>query len=164
MKTTKRAAVGLGSNMGDRLAHLRAGTIGLASFGLVSGVSSVYETKAMGGPAQDDYLNAVALVDTSLGPRELMAGLMEIEDIEGRIRTQHWGPRTLDLDLLVFAGEVINLPDLVIPHPRAHLRRFVLDPLAEVWPGARLETGVAGELLKEVSDQHVVMLARHWVG
>lgn len=153
----------LGSNVGDRLAHLRAGIAGLSSLGSVPSVSSVYETAAIGGPAQDDYLNAVALVDSGLGPRELLAGLMVIEEGEGRIRTQHWSPRTLDLDLLVFGDTTIDLPDLVVPHPRAHLRRFVLDPLAEVWPDARLETGIARELSRGVSDQHVVLVARHWV-
>lgn len=163
MTPAVRAAIALGSNLGDRLAHLRAGMAGLRLLGSVRDVSSLYETAPMGGAPQDSYLNALAVVETGLRPRELLASLFDIEQREGRVRTEKWGPRTLDLDLVLFGAERIEQPDLVVPHPRAHLRRFVLDPLAEVWPDARLHDRTAKELAVGLSDQDVVLLARHWV-
>jgi 2-amino-4-hydroxy-6-hydroxymethyldihydropteridine diphosphokinase len=136
-----KAAVALGSNLGDRLDHLRAGLDGLGGLGTVVAVSKVHETDPVGGPEQGRYLNAAVLIDTDLAPLDLLAGLLEIERGRGRERKERWGPRTLDLDLIAYEGQTIDLPTLEIPHPRAHDRGFVLAPLVEVWPDATLADG-----------------------
>jgi 2-amino-4-hydroxy-6-hydroxymethyldihydropteridine diphosphokinase len=159
-----KAAVAIGSNLGDRLAHLRAGVTGLTSLGEVKKISSLYETAPIGGPSQNPYLNAVVTLETDLSAVELLRGLFAIEKRQERIRGEKWGPRTLDLDLIVFGAETLDQPDLVVPHPRASTRRFVLDPLAEVWPDARFGDRTVRELTADVSDQEVVLLARHWFG
>lgn len=131
-----RAYLGLGSNLGDRLAHLQravealAGTAGIQ----VVAVSSVYETAPVGGPAQDDFLNAVAAIDTQLAPRDLLAAATTVEQLEERVREVRWGPRTLDVDILLYDDERIAEPDLEIPHPRMQQRAFVLAPLRDVAP------------------------------
>lgn len=163
MTRERKAAVSLGSNLGDRLAHLRAGITGLTPLGSVTRVSSLYETAPVGGPRQDDYLNAIAILMTDLTAREFLRGLLDIEERQDRTRGEAWGPRTLDLDLIVFGDQTINEADLVVPHPRAGTRRFVLEPLVEVWPEARLGQRTAKELMASVSDQEVVLLARHWM-
>jgi 2-amino-4-hydroxy-6-hydroxymethyldihydropteridine diphosphokinase len=131
-----RAYLGLGSNLGDRLAHLQHAIDALAATpGIeVVAVSSVYETAPVGGPEQDDYLNAVAAIDTDLEPPGLLATAMRVEQLEDRVRTVRWGPRTLDVDVLLFGDERIDTPDLVVPHPRMHERAFVLRPLRDVAP------------------------------
>lgn len=96
-------------------------------------VSSLFETAAVGGPDQGDYLNAVTVVETVLDPRSLLDALLEIERAMGRTRTVRWGPRSIDLDLLFHGESEIDEPGLRVPHPRLHERRFVLDPLLEVW-------------------------------
>jgi 2-amino-4-hydroxy-6-hydroxymethyldihydropteridine diphosphokinase len=97
--------------------------------------SSLHRTRAVGPRAGDDYLNAVAELDTSLAPLELLDRLMALEDRAGRIRTGRWTPRPLDLDLLFYGSEIIDLPRLTVPHPACWYRRFVLDPLCEVAAG-----------------------------
>jgi 2-amino-4-hydroxy-6-hydroxymethyldihydropteridine diphosphokinase len=159
---TTQAAIALGSNLGDRLAHMRAGVAGLKRLGSVEKISSLYETAPVGGPEQEDYLNAVVILDTGLTPGDLFVGLIRIEVEDGRVRVEPWGPRTLDLDLIVYGTERVEEPDLVVPHPRAHLRRFVLDPLAEIWPDAMLGAFTAKALSATVSRQDVVLLHRHW--
>lgn len=100
-------------------------------------VSSFYETHPVGGPAgQGLYLNAAARVDTTLPVQEFFDLLLRIESDLGRIRTQRWGPRTIDLDLLLFDDLVLHIPELTVPHPHMHERRFVLEPLAEIAPDA----------------------------
>ena len=136
-----RVAIALGSNLGDRLDHLRAGLAGLEPLGPIVAVSRVHETEPVGGPEQGRFLNAVAVVDTSVAPLDVLARLLEVERSRGRERTVRWGPRTLDLDLIAYEGERLSLPTLEIPHPRAHERGFVLAPLAEVWPDAELADG-----------------------
>lgn len=144
------AAIAIGSNLGDRLAMVRAGAQAVASLEqtrLVR-VSGVIETAAVMPPPDasasptepaatgPDYLNAVVLVETELRPRELLDRLLEIERSHGRVRAagERWGARTLDLDLLFVGDAVIAEPGLVLPHPRMHERAFVLRPLAEVAP------------------------------
>jgi len=100
-------------------------------------VSSFIETKPVGGPPQGDFLNGVVEIETTLAPRELLNRLQEIENALGRVRGERWGPRTMDLDILLYGGEIVREPDLVIPHPLMHERRFVLGPLAEIAPGVR---------------------------
>ena len=105
-------------------------------------VSDFHETVPVGGPEQGDFLNAVVVVDTALGPEELLAELQRIEDDHGRVRVERWGPRTLDLDLVAMDGVRRDTPELTVPHPRAAERRFVLVPLVEVWPDAEVAPGV----------------------
>jgi 2-amino-4-hydroxy-6-hydroxymethyldihydropteridine diphosphokinase len=131
-----RAYLGLGSNLGDRLGHLQGAVDALATTDgiFVVAVSDVYETAPVGGPVQDDFLNAVAKVETDLPPRDLLAVAMHIEQLAARVRIMQWGPRTLDVDILLYGDEQVHEPDLVIPHPRMHERPFVLAPLLDVAP------------------------------
>jgi 2-amino-4-hydroxy-6-hydroxymethyldihydropteridine diphosphokinase len=131
------ALIGLGSNLGDRKAHLDAAiaqlteTPGVA----VRAVSSYHETAPAGGPrGQGAFLNAAARLDTSLDPFAMLRVLQAIERDEGRVRTVRWGERTLDLDLLIYGSTFLDTPELSLPHPRLALRRFVLAPLAEIAP------------------------------
>ncbi|HUR49410.1 MAG TPA: 2-amino-4-hydroxy-6-hydroxymethyldihydropteridine diphosphokinase [Acidimicrobiales bacterium] len=126
-----RVYLGLGSNLGDREANLRRA---VASLPDLAGVSPVYESSPVGGPPQDDYLNAVAALDTDLSPRELLELARRLEEEAGRVRTVHWGPRTLDIDVLLAGDLVVNEPDLTVPHPRWRERDFVLAPLADLDP------------------------------
>jgi 2-amino-4-hydroxy-6-hydroxymethyldihydropteridine diphosphokinase len=129
-----RAYLGLGSNLGERLAHLQAAVDGLARTPGVAvvAVSPVYETAPVGGPPQDDYLNAVVAIDTDLSPHALLQVAQGLEAAEHRVRRERWGPRTLDVDLLLVGDEVVDEPDLVVPHPRLKDRAFVLVPLADL--------------------------------
>jgi 2-amino-4-hydroxy-6-hydroxymethyldihydropteridine diphosphokinase len=132
------AAIALGSNLGDRRGTLEGAIAALAGTRgvFVQKVSSFHETKPVGGPpGQGMFLNAAALLETTLDPSGLLHVLQEIEERFGRVRTVRWGERTLDLDLLLFDDQIIETPDLTIPHPRMTARRFVLEPLAEIAPG-----------------------------
>lgn len=133
------AYIGLGSNLGDREGTLRAALeeLGRREGVRVAAVSRLRETEPVGGPAQGKFLNGVAELRTTLGARELLSLLHEIEDLFGRERTVHWSPRTLDLDLLLYGDAVIDEPDLTVPHPRMHERPFVLGPLCEIAPDVR---------------------------
>jgi 2-amino-4-hydroxy-6-hydroxymethyldihydropteridine diphosphokinase len=128
------AYVGLGSNLGDRLGNLREAVRLLARRpGVeVRRSSRVYETDPVGGPEQPRYLNAVVEVFTRLGPRELLEACLGVERSMGRARTERWGPRLIDLDVLTYDREEVDEPDLTIPHPRMHERWFVLAPLLEL--------------------------------
>jgi len=131
-----RAFIGLGANLGDREASIRAALEAIAAMpdtDLVR-VSSLYDTEPVGEVDQPNFLNAVALVDTELDPRQLLWNLMLVEKKLGRVRTQRWGPRTIDLDLLLFGDEIIEDPDLRVPHPEIIRRSFVLVPLVELEP------------------------------
>lgn len=130
----------LGSNLGDRLAHLQAAVDTLcAGPGLdCTAVSPVYETAAVGGPAQPDYLNAVLIVATSLTPQDLLAATQRIEAGFGRARAERFGPRTLDIDIIGYDEQISDDPVLTLPHPRAHERAFVLAPWHDLDPAARL--------------------------
>jgi 2-amino-4-hydroxy-6-hydroxymethyldihydropteridine diphosphokinase len=128
----RRAFLALGSNLGDRWALLRRGVAGLPD---VVAVSPVYETDPVGGPDdQGAYLNLVVELDTDLSPRELLAAAQRAEAGAKRVRTERWGPRTLDVDVLLVGHEVVDEPDLVVPHPRMWERAFVLVPLADLAP------------------------------
>ena len=127
-----RAYLGLGSNLGDREAHLRAA---VASLDEVVAVSGVYESDALGGPdGQERYLNAVVELETTRTPRALLLECQRLEQAAGRERVVRWGPRTLDVDVLLVGDLVVADDDLVVPHPRLWVRRFVLAPLAELAP------------------------------
>ncbi len=149
-----RAYLGLGSNLGDRLGYLQLGVNALTRVPgvAVAAVSRVYETAPVGGPPQDAYLNAVVAVETDLEPHELLARCQEIEELAARERKERWGPRTLDVDILILEGTSVRDDELTIPHPRMWQRGFVLAPLRDVapelvpadetWEGVR-EAGVA---------------------
>ena len=127
-----RAFVALGSNLGDRRRHLGRALAGLPG---VVAVSPLYETDPVGGPeGQPPYLNAVVELDTDLGPRDLLEVGQRLEAEAGRVRTERWGPRTLDVDVLLVGDLVVDEPDLQVPHPRLWDRSFVLVPLHDLAP------------------------------
>jgi 2-amino-4-hydroxy-6-hydroxymethyldihydropteridine diphosphokinase len=132
----RRAYLAIGSNLGDRADHLQGAVDGLAAADgiTVVAVSPVYETEPVGGPEQPDYLNAVVAVDTDLTPRELLEVAQRLEHEAGRVRVERWGPRTLDVDVLLVGEEHVDEPDLVVPHPRLFERAFVMVPLADLDP------------------------------
>ena len=136
--TARRAYVGIGSNLGDRLAHLRAAVHGLGAATSVSvvAVSAVYETAPVGGPPQPDYLNAVVALDTTLSPRGLLELAQALERDAHRVRGERFGPRTLDVDVLLVGEERVDEHDLEVPHPRLYERGFVLAPLRDLDPDA----------------------------
>jgi 2-amino-4-hydroxy-6-hydroxymethyldihydropteridine diphosphokinase len=128
-----RAYVGLGSNIGDRLENLRRAVSLLGERGVaILRSSRVYETDPVGGPPQDPYLNAVVEAETAGTARDLLTASLGVEDAMGRIRTERWGPRVIDVDVLTFGREEVDEPGLTIPHPRMHERGFVLIPLLEL--------------------------------
>ena len=133
MNDARRAYLGLGSNLGDRVHYLRDAVATLREVGPAR-VSPVYETDPVGGPDQDRYLNVVVELDTASTPRELLAVCHRLETAAGRVRLEHWGPRTLDVDVLWIDGVTVDEPDLVVPHPRMWERRFVLAPLRDLAP------------------------------
>ena len=132
MAARRRAFLALGSNLGDREEHLRAAVAGIPD---VVAVSPVYETGAVGGEDDDPpYLNAVVQLDTALTPQELLEVCRRLEAEAKRVRSRRWGPRTLDVDVLLVGDEVVEDDDLVVPHPRMWERSFVLVPLADLAP------------------------------
>jgi 2-amino-4-hydroxy-6-hydroxymethyldihydropteridine diphosphokinase len=155
---TERAPViaylGLGANLGDPEAQLREALerLNAADEVEVTRVSTFYRTPPLGPADQPWYVNAAARLRTRLGPEELLRLLQQVETAMGRGRGERWGPRRLDLDLLLYNGEVIFVPDLVVPHPEMHRRAFVLVPLAEIAPQAwhPVMGKSAGELLCEL--------------
>lgn len=129
-----RAFLGLGSNMGDRLHYLRDAVATLAEVGPTR-VSPVYETAPVGGPEdQGPYLNLAVELRTDRSPRDLLGVCHRLEAAAGRVRDVHWGPRTLDVDVLWVEGTTVDEPDLVVPHPRMWERRFVMAPLHDLAP------------------------------
>jgi 2-amino-4-hydroxy-6-hydroxymethyldihydropteridine diphosphokinase len=130
----------LGSNLGHRMDILQGAVDAVAGIPQVRvvAVSPVYETAPVGGPEQPDYLNAVLLTRTTLAPRDLLAELHAVEAAFDRVRLVHWGPRTLDIDVITYEGEVSDDPDLTLPHPRAHERAFVLAPWHDLDEAATL--------------------------
>ncbi len=129
--------IGLGANLGDKIAAFEMAVTGLARLGRIGAVSDLYETAAMGGPPQPDYFNAAVLLLTNLRPRPLLEELLNIEKRQGRVRTVRWGPRQLDLDLLWVEGTNVDESGLQVPHPRLTERGFALFPLLDVAPDAR---------------------------
>jgi 2-amino-4-hydroxy-6-hydroxymethyldihydropteridine diphosphokinase len=131
------AFVGIGSNLGDREAHLRRAIELLsAEEGIqVAAVSTIRETEPVGPVEQGRFLNGAVRVETDLSPRELLERLLGIEEQMGRVRRERFGPRTIDLDLLVYGDETVDDPGVTVPHPRLQERRFALEPLAELDPG-----------------------------
>lgn len=160
--TPKRAVIALGANLGDP-----ARTVGEA-FGEIAALpgtrllvrSSLYRTAPVGLVDQPAFVNACALVETSLAPRALLAALLAIEQRHGRVREVPNGPRTLDLDIVLHGDSALHEPGLTVPHPRAHERAFVLVPLLEVWPEASLPgRGAAASFRAAVAGQAIEKLA-----
>ena len=128
-----KAYLSLGSNVGDRAAHLAAG-VDLVAAGDPVRVSRIYETEPVGGVAQDDFWNLVIEIETNATPRELLERARRAEAARGRTRDVRWGPRTLDVDVLLVGDVVSDDPEITVPHPRMFERLFVLAPLAELAP------------------------------
>ena len=133
-----KVVIALGSNLGDRHATLDGAVAALKQIISVTKVSSYIETDPVGGPEQPDYLNAVLIGESELEPIDLLMKMQAIEIAAGRERLERWGARTLDLDLIAAGDLVMDTELLTLPHPRAHERRFVLDPWLEVDPQAIL--------------------------
>jgi 2-amino-4-hydroxy-6-hydroxymethyldihydropteridine diphosphokinase len=156
------AYIGIGSNMGDRKANCLRAIELLSGAGRVTAVSSLYYTEPVGYKEQEDFINAAAALETALSPHELLAACMAIEQAMGRMRTIHWGPRTIDLDILLFGEQSVSYPDLVIPHPLMASRKFVLAPLAEIAPGAvhPVLKKTIQDLFQELKDTSTVIRCR----
>ena len=158
-----RAFIGLGANLGDPRRQIRAALAALEKIPAtrLTGQSSFYLSAPLGYSAQPDFVNAVAHLETALAPRALLEALLAIERSLGRSRSHANAPRTLDLDLLLYDGTVIDEPGLRVPHPRMHTRAFVLAPLAEIAPGidipgqgpiAPLLAACAGQAIEKLVD------------
>lgn len=139
--------------MGDARAHLR--TVADEFAGELVAASSIYATAPWGKTDQPDFLNQSLLVDVDNTPRELLARCQDLEQRANRVREERWGPRTLDVDIVWIDGYTSNDPDLTVPHPRAHLRQFVLQPWLEMDPDAELNGVRVAALLADVDDQGV---------
>lgn len=148
-----RAVLSSGSNMGDARAHLQTVAEEFARETLAA--SSIYATAPWGNTNQQDFLNQSLLVDVDDTPHELLARCQELEQRAHRVREERWGPRTLDVDIIWIEGYTSNAPELTVPHPRAHLRQFVLEPWFEMDPGAVLNGASISELLENLEDQGV---------
>jgi 2-amino-4-hydroxy-6-hydroxymethyldihydropteridine diphosphokinase len=147
------AFIGIGSNLGDREQNLaRAIELLSAEDGIdVVAVSEIRETEPVGPVAQGPFLNGVVRIETELGPRELLDRLLAVEQRLGRVRRERFGPRTIDLDLLLYGDVVVEEPGLTVPHPRLHERRFALEPLSDLAPGLEIPgQGPISELLAEL--------------
>ena len=156
-----RAYVALGSNLGDPVRTIEDAIDAMAALrgSLLTAISSLYRTAPVGLPDQPEFINAVAKLETDLAPEALLDALHEIEQRFGRVRAERNGPRTLDLDLLLYDDQFIDLPRLTLPHPRLHLRAFVLQPLAEIAPDLAIPgRGTVAAWLPAVANQGIVKL------
>lgn len=131
-----RVYLGLGSNLDTPIEQLRAARLAISNVNTISEIafSSFYQSPPMGKKKQPDYVNAVMAIETNLSPLELLATTQAIENTQGRIRTERWGARTLDIDILLFGDETLDLPNLIVPHYGMSERAFVLYPLFEISP------------------------------
>lgn len=130
-----KAIISIGSNLGDRVRNCINALNEISAFAKIVRVSSVYETGPVGKKDQPDFINCAAEIETALPPGELLDRILEVEDGMGRVRDGRWGPRTIDIDLIFYDELTLDTPDLKLPHPQAHLRRFVLEPVSELMPG-----------------------------
>ena len=161
------AFIGLGANLGQPRDQLAAALRALASLPgtRLTAVSRLYGSAPVGPQDQPDYVNAVARLETSLTPHRLLAELQAIENHAGRIRKRHWGPRTLDLDLLLYAEDEIRTTHLTVPHPEMTLRGFVIVPLLDIAPGVVLPNGTKAASLQAATpgpDLHVLADSGWW--
>ncbi len=134
LNVLKPVYLSLGSNIGDRTENLNRAISLLGELGTVTAVSSFYETEPVGFTAQAWFLNCAVALETEKMPKQLLAGILDLEQQMGRRRTRKNGPRIIDIDIVLFGNSVIHTPSLVVPHPAMHERRFVLEPLAEIAP------------------------------
>lgn len=147
-----KTVIALGSNLGDSKSIFSDAIIQIGKSVEVQSISKFYETIPVGGPEQPNYLNAVLIGDTQMPPLELLTQLQSIENGAGRVREERWGPRTLDLDLIIYGDLLMKEELLTLPHPRAHERNFVLEPWVEIDPQAVLPGyGKIGVLLKQIA-------------
>jgi 2-amino-4-hydroxy-6-hydroxymethyldihydropteridine diphosphokinase len=147
-----KTVIALGSNLGDSKSIFSDAIIQIGKSVEVQSISKFYETIPVGGPEQPNYLNAVLIGDTQMPPLELLTQLQSIENCAGRVREERWGPRTLDLDLIIYGDLLMKEELLTLPHPRAHERSFVLEPWVEIDPQAELPGyGKIGVLLKQIA-------------
>jgi 2-amino-4-hydroxy-6-hydroxymethyldihydropteridine diphosphokinase len=144
------AYLSLGSNMGDRENHLRQAIARLQTQGRVVSISSFYETEPVEFTDQAWFLNGAVALETTETPEQLMAELLQIEQQMGRQRIRKKGPRTIDIDILLFGDTILDSPALTIPHPAMHLRRFVLEPLGEIAP--EVQHPVLKKTIRELLD------------
>ena len=167
MNPAVRACIGLGANLGDPVAALRGAFSSLAGLpdSRLLATSKLYRTPAWGGVEQPDFINAAALLETRLEPLVLLQRLLHIEAQAGRRRDAEaaalrWGPRVLDLDLLLYGDDVIHVPGLRVPHPHLHERAFVLVPLADIAPEAGIPgQGAVMDALRQVDASDIVPIA-----
>ncbi len=146
-----KAVVSLGANIGSPQEQLDIAIALLKESTEVIAVSTYFKTKPVGGPQQPDYLNAVCILESELPAMDLLSLLHGVEKSLGRERIEHWGPRTIDLDLIQYGGLLSSAEELKLPHPRAHERRFVLEPWAQIEPDAILLThGRISDLLEQL--------------
>lgn len=158
MTGERKLVFALGSNLGDRAENLQEAVDALFDApGLEAvAVSPVYETVPIGGEPQDDYLNAVVVCRTGLPAEVLLDRARNVEDAMGRTRQRRWGPRVIDVDIVVLGSETWNTPELTVPHPRAHERAFVLRPWSDVDPEAEIPgVGPLDKPLNDVRDQRL---------
>jgi 2-amino-4-hydroxy-6-hydroxymethyldihydropteridine diphosphokinase len=148
-----RAYIGIGSNLGDRLKHCTGAVEGISRLQdcALSGRSAWYRTQPVGVAGQPWYLNGVVALDVGIPARRLLKNILTLEEEMGRMRKERWEARTIDLDILLFGSDVIDEEGLAIPHPRMHLRRFVLVPLTQLAPG--LIHPVLGVRLEELLEK-----------
>ncbi len=154
---TVEAALGFGGNLGDPVAAFAAALARLGAHAAVAvkGLSSVWRTAPWGKLDQPEFRNMAALIETSLSAEELLELCLAVEREQGRERRERWGPRTLDIDILTYGGQVIDRPGLQVPHPRIAERAFVLAPLAEIAPTAMIAGRSVVELLAAVASDEV---------
>lgn len=153
-----RIVLSLGSNLGDRMDNLQEAVDALFDApGLdFVALSPVYETKPVGGPEQDDFLNVVIVANSRVAPESLLERVLNIEESMDRVREVRWGPRTLDIDIVKAGDTRSDVPELLLPHPRAHERAFVLVPWNDIAPDDSLPGhGVVSELLAAVAGQEL---------
>ncbi len=146
-----KAVISLGANIGNPKKQMQLAIAMLREATEVVAISSIYTTKPVGGPEQPDYLNAICIAESDLPAADLLALLQGIEKTLGRERLERWGPRTIDLDLIQYGTILSSAEELELPHPRAHERKFVLEPWFEIEPDAILLThGKVSELLEQM--------------
>ncbi len=158
------AYLGLGSNLGDREGFLRQAAALLAAEGdiTVKKVSSIYETEPVGFTDQGAFLNAVAIVETELSVVELLNKCLAVEQNLQRVRDMRWGPRTIDIDILLFGEQTIDDPQLTVPHPRLGERLFVLIPLHEVAPDVAFGGKTVADYIAQLTGQAGIQLYKTW--
>ena len=159
-KTTSKIILQLGTNIGDRKSNIRRCLLELQTIISHSKESSIYETKAWGVKEQNDFLNLILIAETKLNPYQLLRACQALEKKLGKVKVSHWGPRIIDIDIIFYSNKIIFSPELKIPHPFMHMRRFVLQPLVEIAPewNHPLLQQTSAQLLDNCEDHSEVKL------